>query len=172
MLNEAAAGTVEEDGESASLEVRDRIELLNEAYARCLDDGQLERWPDFFTDPCVYRIYPRENMEEGLPGSVLFFDSQAMLKDRILCVREVNLYAPHSARHLMGRPAVRLLLQGGYRARTNFMVVHTDHEGHSELFAVGEYRDVVVETRGALKFRERTVLLDTFTVRSHLAEPL
>lgn len=153
-------------------DIRDRIEYLNEAYAWCLDDGELEAWPAFFTDPCLYRILPRENLDEGLPGCLLWFDSQAMLRDRILCVREVNLYAPHSVRHLLGRAAVRERAAGGYAVRTNFMIAHTDHEGHSALFAVGEYRDIVVAAGDALKFHERTVILDTFTVRSHLAEPL
>ncbi len=151
---------------------RERIELLNEAYAWCIDDGELEGWPRFFTDPCLYRILPRENLEEGLPGCLVYFDSQAMLRDRVLCIREVNIYAPHAVRHLLGRPAVRARPEGGVTVRTNFMVAHTDHEGHSAMFAVGEYRDIVVEDSGELKFRERTVILDTFTVPSHLAEPL
>lgn len=157
---------------SVSLELRDRIERLNEAYAWCIDDGALDDWPAFFTDPCLYRILPRENLDEGLPGCLLYFDSQAMLRDRVLCIREVNIFAPHTVRHLLGRAAVSARTEGGYAVRTNFMVAHTDHEGHSELFAVGEYRDVVVAAGTELKFRERTVILDTFTVRSHLAEPI
>jgi anthranilate 1,2-dioxygenase small subunit len=171
-VSAAASADVRAAVASASPQVRDRIDQLNIAYARCLDDCDLERWPDFFTEPCLYKIYPRENLEEGLPGSVLFFDSQAMLRDRVLCIREVNLYAPHNARHLLGRPEVEARSDGAFGVRTNLMVVHTDHEGHSELFAVGEYRDLVVEINGALRFREKVVILDTFTVRSHLAEPL
>jgi hypothetical protein len=50
--------------------------------------------------------------------------------------------------------------------------MQTDAEGRSRLFAVGEYRDLVVEEKGLLKFREKIVVLDSYTLESHLAEPI
>ena len=49
------------------LRLRLELEDLFAAYAACLDDGELERWPEFFTDDCRYEIIPRENFERGLP---------------------------------------------------------------------------------------------------------
>lgn len=95
-----------------------------------------------------------------------------MMRDRVLCVRDVNMYAPHTMRHILSRSIVSPAEGGGYKARTPFIVAQSDVEGRSEVFAVGEYRDLVVEEDGVLRFREKVVLLDTFTVPSHLAEPL
>ena len=41
------------------------IAEFNAAYAHCIDDDQLEQWPDYFTEVCEYRIIPRENVDLG-----------------------------------------------------------------------------------------------------------
>ena len=43
------------------------LESLISDYVHALDDGELERWPDFFTEDCIYKIIPRENYENDLP---------------------------------------------------------------------------------------------------------
>ncbi len=53
-----------------------------------------------------------------------------------------------------------------------FAVYQTDQEGESRLFATGLYRDALVTEAGRLKFRDKTVLLDTFAVPSLLSTPL
>lgn len=42
-------------------DLRFEVEEMYYDYVECLDDDQLERWPEFFTDDCVYKIIPREN---------------------------------------------------------------------------------------------------------------
>ena len=149
-----------------------QVDELNTRYARALNDGYLDLWPKFFSDTCLYRIYPRENEHRGLPGCLLYFDSQAMLRDRVLCIRDVCEFATHTTRHFLGRPSVEAADNGMLRARTNVMVIQCDQEGHNRLFAVGEYRDLIVEESGASRFREKTLLLDDYMVQGELAEPL
>ncbi len=50
-------------------EVARRLELadLYTDYADCLDSDAFERWPEFFTEDCAYRITSSENYEAGLP---------------------------------------------------------------------------------------------------------
>ena len=39
--------------------MKDVVGLINHvqnAYARCIDNGDLEAWPDFFDDDCTYKI--------------------------------------------------------------------------------------------------------------------
>jgi 3-phenylpropionate/cinnamic acid dioxygenase small subunit len=57
-------------------------------------------------------------------------------------------------------------------ARANYMLMHTNNEGRSHIFSVGEYRDRIVESGGRLSFSERLVVVDTFTVPSHLSMPI
>lgn len=148
------------------------VETLNDRYARVLDDAQYERWPELFTEPCLYKILPRESVEQGLLASLLFFDNQAMLRDRVLCVREVSIYSPHSTRHFLGRPFAELRDDGAIAARTNVMVVHSDGSGRASIFAVGEYQDIIVRQGDDWLFCEKVIVLDSFMVPSHLAEPL
>ena len=48
-----------------------QIQQLYADYAAVLDSGQFSRWPDFFTDDCIYKIQPRENFDRGFPLSTL-----------------------------------------------------------------------------------------------------
>jgi anthranilate 1,2-dioxygenase small subunit len=153
-------------------ELRWRVADLNERYVRCLDDNEFDAWPGFFTEDGIYRIVPRENLDAGLPGSILFFDSNAMRRDRMLCVREVNIYRIHVARHYLGGVVIARQGEDAFAMRANFLVVHSDNEGRSSLYASGEYRDTVILRGDSLLFREKTVILDTFTIPGQLAEPL
>ena len=54
-------------GVEAPLELRLRLADLYAAYDDALDEGDYERWPDFFAEACLYKITPRENYDAGLP---------------------------------------------------------------------------------------------------------
>jgi anthranilate 1,2-dioxygenase small subunit len=68
------------------------LEQLYTDYAHCLDADELERWPDFFTEDCFYRITSAENYEAGLPLGLIYATSRNMLKDRVSALREANIY--------------------------------------------------------------------------------
>jgi len=86
---------------------RELIEELLAAYVTAIDDGDLERWPEFFTEDCVYRILPRENDSLNLPLAVMSCNSRAALTDRIAAYRKANLFAPHAYRHMLGPVRIR-----------------------------------------------------------------
>ena len=44
---------------------RNRLDDFMTAYAHCIDDDDLERWPEFFTEDAVYQILPLEGYEAG-----------------------------------------------------------------------------------------------------------
>ena len=153
-------------------EIERRLIRFNHRYVQCLDAKKLDAWPAFFTDDGLYRIYPRENLEAGMPACLLYLDNQAMMRDRVLCLTDVSLYADNTARHFLGAPNIRDEGGGVYAATTNVLVVHSDVEGNSRIFCAGEYRDRIIDRGGQTKFVEKTVVLDTFTVPSHLAMPI
>src|SRR5215831_101876 len=93
-------------GVDAPLALRARLADLYCAYTDALDDGELERWPDFFTEECIYKVIPRINFERGLPLAAIYCESRAMLVDRVVALRETTLFAPRSVRHLTS--AIRL----------------------------------------------------------------
>lgn len=149
-----------------------QVVALNYGYARCLDDNRLADWPEFFTDDCRYAIHPRENLEHGMEGYWLCFENKRMLRDRVVSLLEVNIYRIHYERRLVTNITVTGRDGDAWLARANYIMMHTNNEGRSELFSVGEYRDRIVQTQGRLRFRERVVIADTFTVPSHLSMPI
>ncbi len=149
-----------------------RVVALNNRYARCLDDNRLAEWPDFFTEDGRYLIHPRDNLDQGLEGYWLYFENKRMLRDRVVSLKEVNIYQIHYERHMVSNVEITAPDGDGWLARANYVVMHTDNEGRSKIFSVGEYRDRIVESDGVLRFRERVVVADTFTVPSHLSMPI
>jgi anthranilate 1,2-dioxygenase small subunit len=153
-------------------ELERQVVALNYAYAQCLDENRLADWPEFFTEDCRYLIHPRDNLEMGLEGYWLYFENRRMLRDRVVSLREVNIYRIHFERRLVTNVTVEGRDGDAWLARANYMLMHTNNEGHSQVFSVGEYRDRIVESGGVLRFRERSVIADTFTVPSHLSMPI
>lgn len=157
---------------TVTAEIARQIVELNHRYVQALDDRRLDDWPEFFVDECLYAIHPRENFDRGLEGYWIYCDSKRMMEDRVLSIKEVNLYNFHYDRHSISNLLVESDEPGVYAARSNYMVVQTNIEGRSAIFSVGEYRDKVVPVDGTLKFREKIVIPDTFAVAPLLAIPL
>lgn len=44
-------------------DLRFEVEELYYDYVECIDDDELELWPEFFTQACLYKVISRENFE-------------------------------------------------------------------------------------------------------------
>ncbi len=71
-----------------------RLELdaLYADYAHCLDNDELEAWPEFFIEDCRYRITSAENFAAGLPIGIVYATSKGMLADRVMqrCAKPIS----------------------------------------------------------------------------------
>jgi 3-phenylpropionate/cinnamic acid dioxygenase small subunit len=83
-----------------------RVADLNARYADAIDADRLEAWPDFFLDDGRYRITTAENVAQGLPLSIMYAASRAMLRDRVAALREANVYEGQRYRHVLGTPLI------------------------------------------------------------------
>ena len=148
------------------------LEQLYTDYVHCLDADQLERWPDFFTEDCFYRITSAENHEAGMPLGLIHATSRNMLKDRVSALREANIYEPQRYRHLVS--SIKIVEEHGAALdlMANFLVVRTMQEGDMTLFAAGRYVDQVRLTDGTWKFARKTVVLDSRQIDTLLAIPI
>jgi anthranilate 1,2-dioxygenase small subunit len=152
--------------------IREKIEDLLHAYAHALDDGQIERWPDFFSEDGIYHVATREGHEAGLPIGIMRCVGRGMMLDRVKAFHTANIFEPHSYNHLVGRPALALgAAPGSIASRTNFQVVRIMQDGRTDLFATGKYLDTIVLEGGA-KLQERIVVLDSRQVDILLVMPL
>jgi 3-phenylpropionate/cinnamic acid dioxygenase small subunit len=149
-----------------------RIADLNARYADAIDADRLEAWPDFFADDGLYRITTAENVDQGLPLSLMYATSRAMLRDRVTALREANVYEAQRYRHVIGMPLITALENGAMRARTSFMTVRIMRTGDTLLFATGCYEDRIVDGPDGPRFAEKTVILDSRQIDTLLAIPL
>ena len=151
---------------------REAIRDLLGDYVHYLDQDRLEDWVDCFIDDCCYRIVSRENLERGLPVSLLLCENKDMLRDRITYLREASVYNIHTDRHLLGHVRVGAARDGIYVVEANYAVYQSNQEGESRLFSVGTYDDKVIFQGDRPKFKEKVVIVDTFAIPSMLSTPL
>lgn len=173
--------------------LRYEVEDLYAAYVECLDSGELERWPEFFTDACLYKIIPLENFERGLPLALMLCESKGMLQDRVEALRRISVYAPRVLRHLVSgiriRPAPPPSPEalrpspsedgketgesaGVISVQASYAVFQTLVDEPTQVFNVGRYVDRVVREDGKLKFKEKLCVFDSVLVPGSLIYPL
>jgi len=173
--------------------LRDEVEDLYAAYVECLDDGELERWPEFFIDAAVYKIIPRDNFERGLPLALMLCESKGMLQDRVEALRRTSVYAPRALRHLVSNlrisipgpqaptpPGLAAGLvglgawgpEGVIDVRANYAVFQTSVDEPTQVFNVGRYLDQLVREDGQLKFKEKLCVFDSILVPGSLIYPI
>lgn len=159
-------------GLRASAALRARLADLYGAYDEALAEGQYERWPEFFTEACLYKIIPRENYDAGLPVALIYAESRAMLTDRVAALRKTILYAPRIVRKLTGGIVLRSLDADGMRLSASFALFQTLLNEPSTVFLCGRHYDRVVEDAGALRFAERIFVTDATLVPTSLIFPI
>jgi 3-phenylpropionate/cinnamic acid dioxygenase small subunit len=150
-----------------------RLVELNAAYARAIDNEQFERWPDFFLDPCLYKVTTAENIARGYEAGIMYADSRGMLQDRVTALRQANIYERQRYRHIVGLPAVLAEEGAEISVETPFLVVRIMRTGAMEVFATGRYLDrIPVDGTRPLQLRERLVVCDGGRFDTLVALPL
>lgn len=151
--------------------LRLEAEALLTEYVDLIDEDRLEAWLDLFSEQSAYRIVSRENLEQNLPIALMLCDNKDMLRDRVMSLRTANIYNIHWDRHLISGVRVRSADEI-IEVTANFALYHTTPEGETRLFSVGRYHDRLAREEGRLRFRDKTVIVDTGAVLTLLATPI
>jgi len=154
------------------VELHFKVQDLNARYVHAIDADRLEEWPDFFAEDGRYRVTTVENVERGLPLSLIYATSRAMMRDRINSLRNANVYESQRYRHAVGAALIEPADGGIVRAVTNFLVARIMHTGETTLFATGRYEDRIALAADRPHFVEKTVILDSRQIDTLLAIPL
>ena len=149
-----------------------QVSQLYVDYARAVDSGNWELWPEFFTEACIYKLIPRENHERGFPLATLFFESKGMLKDRAYGIRETLFHDPYYQRHVVGAPVIVKAEADRFEAEANYAVFRTKLSKESTVFNVGRYVDVIVRTPEGLKFESRHCIYDSEMIPNSIIYPI
>ena len=141
-------------------------------YAAAVDAKDWDRWVDFFTEQCEYKVQPRENYERGFPLATLALLSRGMLKDRAYGIRETLFHDPYYQRHIVGLP--RVLGQDGdlIESEANYSVFRTKLSQETTVFNVGRYLDRVRITPGGMRFESRLCIYDSEMIPNSLIYPI
>src|SRR5580658_6549293 len=158
--------------ELAAVVLRSELDQLYADYVHCLDADELERWPDFFTEDCLYRITSAENYEASLPLGLIYATSRNMLKDRVSALRQANIYEPQRYRHLVSSIKIVGDTAGVLDLVVNLLVVRTMQDGDMTIFGAGCYVDHVKRDGGGWRFARKTVVLDSRQIDTLLAIPI
>ncbi len=155
-----------------NLLLRLEIDAFNADYAGCIDDDALERWPDFFAEDCLYRITTAENLAANRPLGLIYANSRNMLRDRVVSLRQANIYEPQRYSHQIS--CLKLGARQGelLEATASFLVVRTMQGGEMSIFAAGRYRDQFRRIGEGWTLQRRIVVLDSKRIDTLLAFPL
>lgn len=150
---------------------RDELEELYAEYGEVIDGGTLERWPDLFVEPCLYRIVSKENHDKGLPLSVMLCESLGMLRDRAVASQKLNVYGPRTWRHAITQ--IRALVDGEQIvAQANFVIFETLHDRPTHILCTGRYLDKLVRSGAGLRFREKICVYDSTLIPGSIVFPI
>jgi anthranilate 1,2-dioxygenase small subunit len=149
-----------------------RIARSQAAYARCIDNNQLESWPDFFAEDCEYKITTTENLKLGYEAGLVHAYSRGMLIDRITALREANIYEGQIYRHILGQPAILAEDATTAECETPFIVARVMRDGTTDLYATGRYMDRYRLDGEEPKLTRRIVVCDSGRIDTLMALPL
>jgi salicylate 5-hydroxylase small subunit len=141
-------------------------------YAAILDAGEWDKWPEFFTEECSYKLQPRENYDRGFPLATMSFESKGMLKDRVYGISETIFHDPYYQRHVVGVPKILRVDGGSIESEANYAVFRTKPSELSTVFNVGRYIDRVVRTSDGLKFESRLCVFDSEMIPNSIIYPI
>jgi anthranilate 1,2-dioxygenase small subunit len=141
-------------------------------YARCIDEGPLEAWPDFFVEDCFYKITTADNHRRGLEAGLIWADNRRMLTDRVTALKHANIYERQAYRHILGQPAIVEDGLDTVSSETSFMVLRIVRDGATDVFTSGRYLDRYRVLGDYAKLIERIVVCDSSRIDTLLALPL
>ncbi|MBW0449649.1 anthranilate 1,2-dioxygenase [bacterium M00.F.Ca.ET.228.01.1.1] len=148
------------------------LHMLQNQYVSNLDNDRLEAWPTLFTEDCTYEIVPKENADMGLPIGIIHCTNRRMLRDRVVSLRNANIFEEHTYRHMTSGLTVLSDENGVIETESSYVVVQTRANGESDVYQAGKYYDRVVRTPEGLRYQSKRVVYDTSRVQTLLATPI
>jgi anthranilate 1,2-dioxygenase small subunit len=154
------------------LVLRQELLALQDEYIATLDTDALELWPEMFVDDCLYEIIPKENEDLGLPAPVIHCDGKAMLRDRVISLRNANIFQPAVYRHFVSGLSFTTADREKVEMRSSYLVINTSQLGQSVVYQTGRYHDVVVRDGERWRFKSKRAIYDTSRIQTALAIPI
>jgi anthranilate 1,2-dioxygenase small subunit len=124
------------------------LHRLQERYVSVIDADSLEEWPDLFTEDCVYEIVPKENADLGLPIGIMHCFGRPMLRDRIVSLRNANVFEQHTYRHLTSGLEFKQVGPDTVDMQSSYVVIQTLTDGESRVYQASVLRSGRANRKG------------------------
>lgn len=157
---------------AAARDARAEIEAFHADYCNLLDTGDLEHWPEYFTEDCFYIVTARENVDANYRVGLIYCEGRAMIRDRAFAIKHTQMFAPRYLQHMVSNILVLGVDGGTIRARSNYLVLQTLVEGPTTILQAGRYFDTFVRSGGRLLIHERHCVYDTTLIANDLVYPI
>ncbi|MBB5686350.1 anthranilate 1,2-dioxygenase small subunit AndAd [Sphingobium boeckii] len=154
------------------LMVRLEVQCLLDLYIDVIDNDRLEEWPALFVEDCLYEIIPRENEDMGLPAPVMRCDNQRMLRDRVISLRNANIFSPQTYRHFLSGLVIQSVSDAEIAFTSNYLVINSNQAGQSFVYQTGRYLGGLVVTAEGWRFSRLRCIFETSRVQTLLAIPI
>lgn len=138
--------------------------------AHLLDDFEIGRFVEEFTDDGRYRLQPRENYEIGSPVCIIDDTKKRLRYRRDLILKHWH-YEKFRENRAISNTLVRLAAEDRAEARSSFVIYHTDEQGRSSLHLTGAMVDELVLLDGRWRIKDRLAILDTFLPQHAIVVP-
>jgi anthranilate 1,2-dioxygenase small subunit len=157
---------------AALREARLEVEEFHYEYAATLERGEIERWPDFFTEDAVYRVAARDNFEANLPLGLVYCQGKGMFQDRAYALRHTEMYAPRYLQLRISNTRIMAVEGSRVTAEASYLLLETLVDEPSRVQQVGKYFDVFERAGGSLLIKERTCVYDTVLINNCVVFPV
>jgi anthranilate 1,2-dioxygenase small subunit len=151
---------------------RAAVEDFHSEYCAALDSGAIERWPEFFTEDCLYRVTEMENVVHGLPVGLVYAEGRDMLRDRAVAIARTQMFAPRQMLHLVTNVRILDATDDEIVAQSNYILLQTLVEGATTLHQAGRLYDRFARDGHVLLLKERQAVYDTAMIANDLAYPV
>ena len=98
--------------------------------------------------------------------------AERMLRDRVVSLRNANIYSPSIYRHFLSGLQVEAGVADSVELRCNYLVINSNQIGQSLVYQTGRYFDRVVRTADGWRFAKKRAVFDTSRVQTLLAIPI
>jgi len=157
---------------AALREARWEVEEFHYEYAAGLERGEIEQWPDYFTDDAFYRVVARDNEESGLPLGLVYCEGKGMLRDRAYAIIHTETFAPRYIQLRISNTRVFSADEKFIKAEASYLLLETLVEEPSRVQQVGKYYDVFERVNGGLLIKDRKCVYDTVVIDNCLVFPV
>ena len=157
---------------AALREARWEVEEFYYDYASVLERGEIERWPDFFTEDATYQLMARDNADSGLRLGLIYCEGKGMLKDRAYALAHTEMYAPRYLKLQITN--TRILGMDGpiIRADASYLLLETLVDEPTRVQQAGKSYDQFERRDGRLLFKDRRCIYDSVLINNCIVFPV